>query len=79
MLTMSDAALLTGLSKSHLYKLGCSKKIPYYKGDGGKLTFFDKDEINAWLKQNRVATNDEAQVQAVNYVVTGKMKGGANV
>jgi excisionase family DNA binding protein len=47
-LTMDDAALLTGLSKSHLYKLCCRKAIPYYK-NGGKLTYFDKVELNNWL------------------------------
>ena len=74
MLTMNDTALLTGLSKSHLYKLCCSKKIPHFKGDGGKLTYFDRDEINAWMKQNRVSTNDEVEAQAINYVVRGKKK-----
>ena len=48
-LTMSDAALLTGLSKSHLYKLVCFRQIPYYKSNGGKLTYFDKDELNRWM------------------------------
>ena len=50
-LTMSDTALLTGLSKSHLYKLVCAKKIPYYKSEGGKLTYFDKNEVTAWWIQ----------------------------
>ena len=36
-LTVGDAALLTNLSKSHLYKMICYKQIPYYKGSGGKL------------------------------------------
>ena len=76
-LTMSDCALLTGLSKSHLYKLVCRKAIPYYKSDGGKLTYFDKSEVEAWQLQNRVKTSSELETEAANYIVTGKR--GKNV
>ncbi|GHT50087.1 hypothetical protein FACS189440_16900 [Bacteroidia bacterium] len=76
-LTMSDASLLTGLSKSHLYKLVCRKAIPYYKSDGGKLTYFDKNEVTAWQLQHRVKTASELETEAANYLVTGKAgKGG---
>jgi excisionase family DNA binding protein len=44
-LTMKDAALLTSLSMSHIYKLVSKKAIPYYKSQGGKLTYFDKSEL----------------------------------
>jgi len=74
-LTMNDTALLTGLSKSHLYKLVCAKKIPYYKSQGGKLTYFDKSEVEAWQLQHRVKTTDEVETEAATYVVTGKRKG----
>jgi excisionase family DNA binding protein len=78
-LTMSDTALLTGLSKSHLYKLVCAKQIPYYKSQGGKLTYFDKGELNRWLLQNRVKTSDELETEAATYVVTKSRKGGTHV
>ena len=74
-LTMGDCATLTGLSKSHIYKLVCAKQIPYYKSQGGKLTYFDKSEVNAWLLQHRVKTANEVEAAAVSYCVTGK-KGG---
>ena len=77
-LTMSDVALLTGLSKSHLYKLCCSKRIPHWKSDGGKFTYFDKSEVEAWQLQHRVKTVDELQTEATNYVVTGR-KGAHHV
>ncbi|MDR0793926.1 MAG: helix-turn-helix domain-containing protein [Chitinophagaceae bacterium] len=76
-LTMTDCSLLTGLSKSHLYKLVCSKKIPYYKSEGGKLTYFDKSEVEAWQLQHRVKTGAEIEREAVTYSVTGKTNGGA--
>jgi excisionase family DNA binding protein len=74
-LSMSDCALLTGLSKSHIYKLVMNKKIPYWKSSGGKLTFFDKQEIESWLLQHRVKTADEIETEAANYVVLGKRGG----
>ena len=74
-LTLEDAALLTGLSKSTLYKLTCSHQIPHYKR--AKMLYFDRAELEAWMKQNRVATQQEAEQAAIAYVVTGKQKGGA--
>jgi len=71
-LTMSDVALLTGLSKSHLYKLCCAKKIPHWKSDGNKFSYFDKSEVEAWQLKHRVKTVDEVETEAAAYVVTGK-------
>jgi len=66
-LTVSDLALLSGLSKSHIYKLVCAKRIPYYKNEGGKLTFFKKAEIEEWLCAYRVATRLENEQKALAY------------
>ena len=74
-LTLDDVALLTGLSKSHLYRLTCTRQIPYYKPNG-KQIYFDRAEVEAWMKQNRVMTQQEAEQRAAAYVVTGKQKGG---
>jgi excisionase family DNA binding protein len=69
-LTMNDAALLTGLSKSHLYKLVMRKSIPYYKSSGGKITYFEKQELEKWMLSNRIPTNEEVESRATNYCVT---------
>jgi len=74
-LTFEDVVLLTGFSGSHVYKLTCSRQIPHFKPHG-KHIFFDKAEVEDWLKQNRVMTTDEINKEATNYIVTGKMKGG---
>ena len=74
-LNFDDVVLLTGLSKSHLYKLTCTRQIPHYKPNG-KQVYFDRAEVEAWMRQNRVNTQMEAEQQAINYVVTGK-KGGS--
>ena len=70
-LTIDDAAVLTGLSKSHLYKLTCSKQIPFYRPNG-KLVYFDRQELEGWLKQNRVNTTAEAEQTALCYVMRNK-------
>lgn len=76
-LCFDDVALLTGLSKSHLYKLTCGHQIPHYKPNG-KQIYFDRIELETWMKQNRVATKQEIDQIATTYVATGRMqKGGA--
>jgi excisionase family DNA binding protein len=43
---MNDAALLTGLSKGTLYKMVHFGRIPYYKSQGGKMTYFDRADLD---------------------------------
>ena len=68
-LTIDDVALLTGISKSTLYKMTCKKQLPHYKPNS-KLLFFDRKEIEEWAKQNRVNTWAEAEQKALAYSVT---------
>jgi len=56
-LNIDEVCILTGLSKSHIYKLTCWGKIPYYKQ--AKHLYFDRIEIENWLKINRFKTLDE--------------------
>lgn len=56
-LTFDDVAILTGLSKSTLYKLTSQGKIPHYK-PSGKMVYFDRKELEKWLRQNsNITTN----------------------
>lgn len=73
-LNVDDVALLTGLSKSWIYQATCNKQIPHYKPNG-KQIYFDRAELEAWMKQNRVATAKDIDQKANSYVVTGQ-KGG---
>ena len=72
-LNLEDVALLTGLSKSHIYKLTYRHEIPFYRPNG-KQIYFDRRELEAWMKRNRVATVDEIDQAATNYLVTGKIE-----
>lgn len=71
-LDLDDVVLLTGLSKGYIYKLTCKKEIPYYKPNG-KLIYFDRQEVEKWMKQNRVNSVVEAEQQASKYLLE---KGG---
>ena len=73
-LTFDEAAIFTGLSKSYLYKLTSGQKIPHYK-PSGKLCYFNREELQAWLLQNRISTSDEITEKAQTYCLKNK-KGG---
>ena len=72
-LTSDEAAAYLGVSKSCIYKLTMGRKIPHYKSEGGKLCYFDRQEIINWMKAHRVATQEELQAQAKEIL---KKKGG---
>lgn len=79
-LTLEEVAFITGLSRSWIYKATSNHTIPHYKPNG-KQIYFDRDEINAWMKQNRVATIDEINNNAEKYIMSntsanGYKKGG---
>ena len=67
-LDIDDMVALTGLSKSYIYKLTCRKEIPYYKPNG-KLIYFDRQEVEGWMKQNRVNSIAEAEQVASKYLM----------
>lgn len=71
-LTSDEAARYMGVSKSYLYKLTMRREIPHYK-PRGKMCYFNRRELEAWLQGNRVATSEEIEEQANAYC----MKGGA--
>ena len=71
-LNLDEACTLTGLSKSHIYKLTCYQRIPFYKQS--KHLFFDRVEIEKWLKINRFQSIEELDKEAATYI-TLKKKG----
>jgi excisionase family DNA binding protein len=57
-LTLKEAQAFTGLSRSALYHLIDKYKIPYYKPFGRRI-YFKRSELEAFLFQNRHATDRE--------------------
>lgn len=72
-LTLDEASVYMGVSKSHLYKLTMNKEIPHYKPTG-KMCYFNRLELEEWLQQNRCATGVEISQKAQAYC---NKKGGA--
>lgn len=64
-LNLDDVCDLTSLSKSRVYALCSANEIPHYKR--AKLLYFDKVEIQDWMKSNKVLTNDEQNAAAAKY------------
>ncbi len=65
-LSMDRVVEVYGLKKSFLYSLVHTKRIPHYKV--GRLLFFSKKEVEAFILSNRVSTYDEAESFAANYL-----------
>lgn len=63
-LTSEECAKYLGVSKSCLYKWTMTRQIPHYKSPTGKIVFFNRQEIEAWMQSNRVLTDAELERQA---------------
>lgn len=69
-LDLSEAAVFTGYSESHLYNLTSKKGIPHYKKN--RKLFFKKTELEEWLLERQVKTDKEITSRAATYVSTHK-------
>lgn len=50
-LNIGELSRYTGISKSSIYKFTCKGTIPFYKQ--AKHLYFDREEINQWLKTTK--------------------------
>lgn len=66
-LSITEAAEFTGFSISYLYQLTSQKLIPHYKKS--RKVFFRKSELEEWLTEERVRTEEEEERAAENYMV----------
>ena len=63
MLTLEEAARFMGVTKSSIYKMTHEQTIPYYKPNG-KMIFFEKSDLLAWVRKNRVSSEAEISEEA---------------
>ena len=61
----------TGYSKSTIYKMVQNNIIPYSKPNG-KTLFFQKNEIDSFLLQNKSVSNAQLTQKAFDYVAKSK-------
>lgn len=67
-LSFEEASRFLNLSKSYLYKLTSGNLIPHYKPQG-KMLYFEKAELEAWLRKNPVKTQGQIEQQAQKYIL----------
>lgn len=72
-LTLEEASVFLGASKSQLYKLTRTFAIPHYK-PGGKTIYFYKNELLAWIKESPVKMQKEYEQDALRYVMNKPLK-----
>lgn len=69
-LNINEVSILTGLSKSSIYKFTHTGRIPFYKQ--AKHLYFNRQEIEAWLTSHPGYNADETQQASSTYVTLNK-------
>lgn len=72
-LSFEEASRFLNLSKSYLYKLTSGNLIPHYKPQG-KMLYFEKTELEAWLRQNPIKTKAQIDQEAQSYTLNRPLK-----
>ena len=66
-LTLEEAAVFMGISKSSLYKMTHKHELPFYRPNG-KLIYFEKSELLKWMRQNRSMSETETKEAAAKHM-----------
>ena len=72
-LSFDEASIFLNLSKSYLYKLTSGNLIPHYKPQG-KMLYFEKTELETWLRQNPIKTKAQIEQEAQSYTLSRPLK-----
>ncbi|WP_165021186.1 helix-turn-helix domain-containing protein [Dysgonomonas sp. ZJ279] len=71
--TFDECCQYTGISKTYMYKLTCSNRVPHFKPHG-KTIYFSKSEIDNWLLKNPIKTTEQLEQEAATYVTSPNKK-----
>ena len=66
-LTIEEASEYLELSTSRLYKMTSNKEIPHYK-PGGKKIYLNRQELEQWILNSRVASTNDIGDEMDNYL-----------
>lgn len=69
-LTAKEMATYMGIKLSTLYKMTHTHTLPFSRPNG-KMIFFDRVEVENWMRSNRYATQQEVAQQAAAYCQKG--------
>lgn len=70
LLGIKETSAFTGLSVDRLYHLTSDRLIPHFKKNG--RIWFDKNELEEWIREDRVLTLEEINRAATTHVATRK-------
>lgn len=62
-LTLEEAAIFMGISRSTLYKMTHTNALPFYRPNG-KLIYFEKSVLLEWMRTNQVASKEQIEATA---------------
>jgi excisionase family DNA binding protein len=68
-LSFNEGVKLLGIAKSTVYKMTSAGLIPFSKPNG-KLIYFDREKLEAWMLSNAQTSHEEKQIEAATYVST---------
>ena len=72
MLTLNEACIYMGISKQWIYKMTHRRIIPYYK-PGGKMVFFHRADLDAYMSRGKVMSKAEIEQEAAKKRVAKKL------
>jgi excisionase family DNA binding protein len=64
-LNLNEVAMLTGYSVKYLRLLIANRDIPHYRR--GNRLYFNRAEVEEWMQETRIPTNEEMRIKAMNY------------
>ena len=70
-LTIEEAAILLGMKPRTVKQMIQDHAVPTYKPRRG-LVYFKKNELEDWMLQNRISSQQEIESQAEAYCLTHK-------
>jgi excisionase family DNA binding protein len=70
-LNVEEACRHLTLSRSHLYKLTSSKKIPHFCPVGRRI-YFNRVELDKWMQRHRQSSKEEVEQAAIEYVMANR-------
>jgi len=62
-LSTEEVCTYLNVSKKYVYKLSFKKELPKYC-PGGKILWFKRSEIDAFIEKGRIASHDEINAEA---------------
>lgn len=72
-LSFEEASRFLNLSKSYLYQLTSKGIVPHYKPQG-KMLYFEREQLENWLRQNPIKSKKQLEDEAANRTVKPKKK-----